>query len=278
MKGCNTLLALPVQILEMVLVDYLVEHDVCRFNEVCKTFHEMDKDFIWRGVAELKYGRSLAHSSKSCYEEKGRDQWLDMLKDDNLRGAMPALDSDSSPAGLWKSLRKLQDGTGFQCCLVSRVCLDRSKKQVLVYFEARGLPGAKSISYPLLSCLITELQGRVKKYGSQATKFINFLKKKQGEPEKDRYQGALVFPMREFLKHPAGKFYFCYAGSSVHNGNFEPIELFEIEKEENNHHNFCASFSKLKDCKYASKELHPYMNDGEEVVKTRWESHMPPPK
>ena len=153
-----------------------------------------------------------------------------MLKHDNLLGLMPSIENAS-----WKSAWKQNNDISFQCCLVSRVCLDRAQQKLLVYFDARGVP---TVKYPLLSCIITVLEGREKRYGLQAVKFTSFLDKAETP---GRYKGVLTFPIREFIKHPTGKFYFIYANSSVWNGDFEPIENFEIKKDmklKNIKHNF----------------------------------------
>jgi hypothetical protein len=214
----------------------------------------------------LKYGSDLAHSTIRCYEDRSRSvvqQWLVMLKDDNLKGrSMPTIERSS-----WKILFKEKNDESFHRCLLSRVCLDRAAGHILVYFYARG---EANLKYPLLSCIITTLEGINYRIGYQAMRLAIFLEKRT----RGHYKGIRTFPQLQFIANPAGKFYFCYANSSVYKGDFEPIELFEIDNDHNQ--GFCASFSELEGFKYSSKELHPYINDGDDDVDVkRWEAHMP---
>jgi hypothetical protein len=291
----------------LMYVFLFVLHSFMLLLQVCKACNVNDKLPIWKGIAEKRYGKDVAQSTIDCYTNNHggsgsgnsttdthtntnatSQQWLAMIKDDNCRGgAMPTIERN------WKGLYKENDHERYHCCLVSRVCLDRSTSKVLVYFDAKGFGGDNNLKYPLLSCIITILEGRDQRYGSQATKYKCLQSKEEKEKVSDidrygQYKGILTFPQREFIKHPYGKFYFSYANSSVFNGDYEPIELFEIPHDKDTDtgirtsKSFCDKFCQLEGLSYTLKDHHPYINDGisdgngnNNVEKKRWESHVP---
>ena len=109
-----------------------VVKDIGNAAMVCTKFRDAanDNDALWKEIAIRRYGERVTIATARIYD----NNFKQMIKDDNIRGAMPTLQ------GVWKSSWKYNtpDGQRFYCCLVTSIKLDRLRNKVLIFLDARG--------------------------------------------------------------------------------------------------------------------------------------------
>jgi hypothetical protein len=102
--------------------------ELLRFGSVCRSFHAAvaQDSSVWRDLAIIKFGTSLATKSITLY-----DNWKMLIMDDNKRGALPTISQQKVCNYVYNQ------PTYYFCCIVECVMWDRVANEIQVHIDVR---------------------------------------------------------------------------------------------------------------------------------------------
>lgn len=197
----------PLEIVAKVF-SYLGEaRDIAVGARVCQAWREAaSMPHIWKELAVRRYGRVVAETTVSLYV----NDWRDMLKDDNRKGALPAL----NPATLWFYRYNMEQY--YYAGVVVAIKWHRPSREIRVYIEARG---ERDLRHPGGSTVQRTSDQQIL-YGEWKPDL------KSGGDAPGHHKGCLVFQQQFFLIQ--GDYTFCYANLNHETGDYSSKFLLHI--------------------------------------------------
>jgi len=194
--------------------------------------------FLWRDLAAHKYGRNVVDVTSELYD----NNFKGMLKDDNVRGALPTLTLQNGVSVPWYWLRSIF------CVTVSELRWDRVNGIVQVHIDNRGEGAQRYISY--LACARGAYAARTLLYSRPVANHTI-------ESARGHWKGYLEYPAHFF----------------------NTDEMYSLHAPQFRNKDYVTLFSGRLDAqqfdKYTVRGTSPYDDDTPDIERTRFEPHVP---
>jgi len=247
LSGNNTI---PTSLLSQIFAEFLndSERDILAAAKTCRAWRDAAfQQYVWEYVANKKYGEKVAKSTIKLYE----NDWVDMLRDDNKKGALPTIEFGGKPL---QCFYKHNTPNFFYCCLIISVKWHRPSREVRVYIDARG---QHDLSHPSTSSFCSPRS--------------TFLTKGIWKPDSNNtdrrghYKGYISF--HEEIFQEGGTYIFCYANPSFGYHDYPDVPLIQRPTHGDLTNVFVSEGTKKK--KYTT-DVSPFVDDSVTVETHRW--------